>query len=283
MKNKNKALLLALCAALLVAATVLTTIAWLTSTGTVTNTFTVGKVEIELWEAMTDSLGEYYLITSGDSTNSFEADENRNFYDATKVKGNTYTLRPGHTYKKDVYIELKDGSEPCYLFVKVENGFAGSETDVVGASIEEQMYANGWLPVEGHKDVWALHFEMDPPAVIPTTKDAFINAYKSDNVRLKFEYKQGATFGNTVAVFDSLTLSGSADVGALKDKTITITAYAVQADGFDAQDTSYNAVGAPVYTDTMTDKKVWETAFPTEAGVTEVTDETTNPTPAPTT
>lgn len=278
MKNKNKALLLALCAALLVCATVLTTIAWLTSTGTVTNTFTVGNVEIELWEAKADSLGEYYLITSGESTTSFDEfnDEDRTFYDADKVKGNEYTLRPGHTYKKEVYIELKVGSEPCYLFVKVENGFADDETDVVGGSIEEQMYANGWLPVDGHKDVWAKHIEMEPPTFPPTTKDSFIGAYKSNDVRQKFKYEQGETYGNTVPVFSTLTLSGTANVEELTDKTIKITAYAVQADGFDAQDISYNNFGGEVYTDTMTDREVWETAFPTESGETA---ETTSPAP----
>lgn len=279
MKNKNKALLLALCAALLVCATVLTTIAWLTSTGTVTNTFTVGNVEIELWEAKADSLGEYYLIESSDTTISFDAEavgENRTFYDADLVKANTYTLRPGHTYKKTVYIELKEGSEPCYLFVKVENGFAGNETDVVGESIEEQMYANGWLPVDGHTDVWAKHIEMEPPTFPPTTKDSFIGAYKSNDVRQIFEYKQEGTYGNTVPVFSTLTLSGTANVEELTDKTIKITAYAVQADGFDAQDISYNNFGGEVYTDTMTDREVWETAFPTESGETA---ETTSPAP----
>lgn len=50
MKTKSKALLLTLCAVLLVAASVLGTMAYLTSTDTVTNTFTVGKVEIKLDE-----------------------------------------------------------------------------------------------------------------------------------------------------------------------------------------------------------------------------------------
>lgn len=51
MKTKSKALLLTLCAVLLIAASVLGTMAYLTSTDTVTNTFTVGKVEIKHDEA----------------------------------------------------------------------------------------------------------------------------------------------------------------------------------------------------------------------------------------
>lgn len=44
MKTKSKALLLTLCAVLLVAASVLGTMAYLTSSAEVKNTFTVGKV-----------------------------------------------------------------------------------------------------------------------------------------------------------------------------------------------------------------------------------------------
>ena len=50
MKTKSKALLLTLCAVLLVAASVLGTMAYLTSTAKVENTFTIGKVEITLDE-----------------------------------------------------------------------------------------------------------------------------------------------------------------------------------------------------------------------------------------
>ena len=51
MKTRSKALVLTLCAVLLVVATVMGTMAYLTSTDTVTNTFTVGKVAITLDEA----------------------------------------------------------------------------------------------------------------------------------------------------------------------------------------------------------------------------------------
>lgn len=51
MKTKSKALFLMLCAVLLVAASVLGTMAYLTSTDEVVNTFTVGSVAIKLDEA----------------------------------------------------------------------------------------------------------------------------------------------------------------------------------------------------------------------------------------
>ena len=49
--KKVKVLLLSLCAVLLVAASVLGTLAYLTSQDTVVNTFTVGKVKTTLDEA----------------------------------------------------------------------------------------------------------------------------------------------------------------------------------------------------------------------------------------
>ena len=54
MKKKTKALMLVLCAVLLVTASVLGTMAYLTSTDQVVNTFTVGKVAITLDEAQVD-------------------------------------------------------------------------------------------------------------------------------------------------------------------------------------------------------------------------------------
>jgi predicted ribosomally synthesized peptide with SipW-like signal peptide len=51
MKKMYKVMLLVLCAALLIAGSVMGTLAYLKDTKSVTNTFTVGKVEITLDEA----------------------------------------------------------------------------------------------------------------------------------------------------------------------------------------------------------------------------------------
>ena len=95
MKTKSKALLLTLCAVLLVAASVLGTMAYLTSTDTVTNTFTIGKVEITLDET--------------DVTNP----------NGPRVKANSYKLMPGTTYTKDPTVTVKAGSEDSYVRMKV--------------------------------------------------------------------------------------------------------------------------------------------------------------------
>lgn len=100
MKTKSKALLLTLCAVLLVAASVLGTMAYLTSTDTVTNTFTVGKVEIKLDEAKVTADG---IPVEG----------------AARVTENSYKLMPGTTYTKDPTVTVLKGSEDSYVRMKV--------------------------------------------------------------------------------------------------------------------------------------------------------------------
>ena len=99
MKTKSKALLLTLCAVLLIAASVLGTMAYLTSSAEVKNTFTIGKVEIKLDEAKVDELG--------------------NVVSDNRVKANSYKLMPGTTYTKDPTVTVKAGSEESYVRMKV--------------------------------------------------------------------------------------------------------------------------------------------------------------------
>jgi len=134
MKMK-KVLALVLCAILLVAGSVLGTLAYLTSTtGVVENTFTAGNVEITLDEAKTD---EYGVV---DAT-------------AGRVQGNEYKLIPGHTYAKDPTVHVDDESEDCWLFVQVVNGLDGNEGE---NTIAAQMAADdNWTLVDGTSNVYA--------------------------------------------------------------------------------------------------------------------------------
>lgn len=100
MKTKSKALLLTLCAVLLIAASVLGTMAYLTSTAKVENTFTIGKVEIKLDEAKVNADG---IPVEG----------------AARVQANSYKLMPGTTYTKDPTVTVKAGSEESYVRMKV--------------------------------------------------------------------------------------------------------------------------------------------------------------------
>ena len=137
MKTKSKALLLTLCAVLLVAASVMGTMAYLTSTDEVQNTFTVGQVQITLDEKDTDN-----------STP-----------DADRDKANAYHLLPGNEYEKDPTVHVNAASEDSWIFVKVENGIAAFEaatsTEENGyKSISDQITANGWTALDGVANVY---------------------------------------------------------------------------------------------------------------------------------
>lgn len=83
---KKKILVACLCVALAVLTIAGTTLAYLTSkTEAVTNTFTVGNIDITLAETTT-----------------------------------TYKMVPGTTIAKDPKVTVEAGSEACWLFVKVE-------------------------------------------------------------------------------------------------------------------------------------------------------------------
>ena len=107
--KKSKAILMVVCAMLLVAASVMGTLAYLTSQASVTNTFSVGKVAIKLDEADVDEYGT--ILKDPDS-----------MMPLPRVTKNEYKLIPGHTYTKDPTIHVQPQSENCWVFVRIENG-----------------------------------------------------------------------------------------------------------------------------------------------------------------
>lgn len=122
----KKTLTVLLALVLVIAMSVAGTMAYLTSTDSVTNTFTVGKVAITLDEEDVD-----------DSTAGKDRDQ-----------ANSYKLIPGHEYAKDPTVHVDADSEDSWVFVKVENGIsdfeAAASTDPVYVPITAQIAANGW-------------------------------------------------------------------------------------------------------------------------------------------
>lgn len=219
MKTARKVLLLVLCAALLVSATVMGTLAYLSdTTDEVTNTFTVGKVELGdgnlkkgLDEAKTNEKGEPL------DKNDTVVDDVK---DAVRVTTNNYVLQPGHHYTKDPTVHVRNDSETCYVFVKVENGIADFEsTKDEYYDISEQISMNGWTALTGVDDVY----------------------YKTYS---KQETPNASTYTD-LAVFSSFKIDDNAqDIDGwdeVEDQVITITGYAVQVDGFDTALDAWNA------------------------------------------
>lgn len=122
MKKKTLALLLAL--VLVFGAAVGGTIAYLTdTTGPITNTFTVGKVDITLTET-------FNTDTNNDGTN-----------DAWKAQ-----LIPGTTYTKDPIVTVTNDSEDCWLFVKFEEKNSPATYLNYTSNLTT---ANGWTQGDG--------------------------------------------------------------------------------------------------------------------------------------
>lgn len=129
MKAIRKVLVTGACAALLVGASVLTTMAYLTDTEDVINTFTVGKVYIDLDEAKVNNGGLPLITKTGDNVVSTETDgyytsdgyyTDKGLQSAYRVKKNDYHLLPGHVYYKDPTVHITQGSEDCYVWMSME-------------------------------------------------------------------------------------------------------------------------------------------------------------------
>lgn len=126
-----------------------------------------------------------------------------------RVKANSYKLIPGHAYTKDPIIHVDANSEKCWLFVKVENGISAIEDST--NTIAAQLAANGWSAVTGAADVYA--------------------------------YEQSVAGGTNVPVFGSFKIAGTADVAKYANAKVVVTAYAVQADGFEDAAAAWTASG----------------------------------------
>ena len=208
MKKTSKAILLVLCALLLVGGSVMGTMAYLTyQSKPVQNTFTVGNVNLGggtttgpngetivqegLDEAMVDEYGK------PDSSGA-------------RVLSNEYKLIPGHTYVKDPTIHVGAESEACWLFVSVSNGIEAIEG---GNTIAAQMEANGWKQLAG--DVYYYDTKVE------TT-----------------------TASKDIVVFSEFTIKEDVELKELQDykaANITLIAYAVQAEGFDSAQAAWAA------------------------------------------
>lgn len=105
------------------------TLAWLTDTDSVKNTFTIGNVDITL----------------------------------TETTGETYSFVPGRTMAKDPKITVTANSEKCYVFVEVKESDVAvkvteGDTEVTKAFSDFITYAvdtaDGWTALEGESGVF---------------------------------------------------------------------------------------------------------------------------------
>lgn len=207
MSNSKKTLLMLACAVMLVLVSVMGTMAYLTSTDEVVNTFTVGNVKIKLDEAKANPDGT--LVENAD-----------------RVQANSYKLLPGHTYNKDPMVTVLKGSESSYVKMTV--------TFTKAAELDAIFAPNG-------ADMTSIFNGYDPNNWIDkgNTED------KNANTRTyEFWYKEAVAAPTDDvaldALFEKIVVPESITNKQLKTiegMTITVNAYAIQADGFtDAAD-----------------------------------------------
>ena len=225
MKTKSKILLLTLCAVALVAASVLGTLAYLTSTDEVVNTFTVGQVKITLDEAQVNSDGKP-INTDGTVVT--------NLADAERVKANSYKLLPGHEYTKDPTVTVLAGSESSYIKMTVTFSKA-AELDAIFAPT-------------GGANLTSIFNGYDSTNWIykGNTEDTEANTRTYE-----FWYKETVAAPDADvaldALFDQIKVPGTItndQLASIAGMTITVNAYAIQADGFDTADAAWAAYTA---------------------------------------
>ena len=164
------------------------TLAWLVSASDpVVNTFTYGDINIDLTESDFDRDGNKYT--------------------------NKYKMIPGEPITKDPKVTVMQGSEACWLFVKLEKS---SNFD----DFMEYEMVDGWVELTGAdgQPVEGVFFRA-------------VSAEEAADADKEFVVIKD----NTVSVKDEVT---KAQLNALTEETypsLTITAYAVQQVGFEAE------------------------------------------------
>lgn len=188
-KNSGKKVVATLLAVvLLIGCGIGGTLAWLSDQSeTVTNTFTVGDIDIELKE------------------HDLEADGNlNNNKEVTSV--DTYKIVPGDNQPKDPFVRFTKDSEPCWLFVKVEE-----KNNTVGDKkyVTYTVDASGWTELTDVGGVTGVYYKkLETQTNANTTYSILTN--------------------NQVSYSNALT---KADLDTVTDSTkpqLVFTAYAVQ-------------------------------------------------------
>ena len=132
------------------------TLAWLSAvSGPVTNTFTVGKIEIELKE---------HELKDGELDEDSEVTENI-----------TYKIVPGAKQPKDPFVRVKEGSEKCHVYVCIENQ--------LGTNLTYNIDDNKWEHVaeDGNKVLYRFKQVIDASAT-DVTEYVFSEVTYSGNI-----------------------------------------------------------------------------------------------------
>lgn len=189
-RSSKKGLALLLSLVLVIGCVAGGTLAWLTdTTDPVTNTFTIGDIDLTLMESP-------YI--------------NGKYESPAENVNNSYPLIPGNTYVKDPVVTVTKNSEACYLFVKVAKV---NNPDIYLDYTLTLTEDKGWHLVEGETDVYYRE-------VAKSDADQSWNLLDKDTITVKTTVvKAGTDITGTTNV--AMPAAGS-------EPNLTFTAYAVQ-------------------------------------------------------
>ena len=204
-KRIIKGLILLVAAGLLVAASIMGTLAYLTSSSSVSNVFTVGNVGIQMFEHKVTSDGKF--VDGNTETGAFT--------NATPlVDTNSYHLQPDGEYKKDPFIRIHAGSDESYLFVKIRNDLRNVEANpdtimndgtTEYESLSEQVARHGWY---------------------------FIGRTSNANVYVYENFVGNNTENVDIQIFDHFKIDPKADLSTHGASIVTLFGFAIQTTGF---------------------------------------------------
>lgn len=202
MKRKSIALFISI--SLVLVGVIGVTIAWLISQSEpVNNTFTVGNINITLDESKVGADGK---IPSG--TNN-------------RTQNNAYKMIPGYVFDKDPVVTVKANSEPCWLFVKIEESGGVVTLKNVAEPTNFDSFlsygiADGWNELPGEENVYYRTVEQlkstDQPFYIIRNNQITVNP------------------SVTKEMMDKLTAAVNSVSAETTVPTLTFNAYAIQLD-----------------------------------------------------
>lgn len=235
---KKKILAIVLCIAMLAIAIVGGTMAYFTDEHSQENTFTVGKVDITLDEALVklDENGNY--VADGDARTS-----NNQKYER---------LVPTMTVTKDPTITVAEDSEAAYVAAKIiiKSGESGDIESLIPSTnhyqhmLDVSQIISGGSLIDGQEDFVTGHPLNTINVLMPLYGNDNYYTYQevlTNNGTYSGEYiiymfvKKPVKAKEKVVLFDTLTVKGewtNEQMEILNKASITIEAYAVQAKGF---------------------------------------------------
>ncbi len=233
--NIKKILLSAVCIVAVAGISVMGTLAYLTDSTAVVNTFTMGNVDIKLDETIVD--------VNGNPVDENGAPIQDGQEPVRAEEGNEYKLIPGKTYTKDPTVTVVKGSEESYVRMLVTINCRAALDEICDDQADTTL---GTFFEDYDAQTWNFVKETDNG---------------DDTVTYEFRYKE--TVGAAEAtedvklepLFTKFKVPGfftGEDLKKLDDFKITVVGHAIQAEGFDTADAAWAAFVEPTNNNTPT-------------------------------